>query len=78
MLLALKIQGSGGVGAKDLVSFFICDGERIDFAERLKIAHRHWIIRSDHYPVCADNLDQVLQCRGGVDDGIEVELFQIA
>ena len=60
MLLALKIQGSGSVGTKDLAPFFICESQRIDLADGLKIAHRHWIIRSHYYPVCADDLDQVL------------------
>src|SRR5215471_5387873 len=60
MLLTLKIQGSGGIGAKDLTPFFILEVQRIDLADRFKIAHRHWIIRSDHYSVRADDLDQVL------------------
>jgi hypothetical protein len=60
MLLALKIQGSGGVGAKDLASFFIREVQGIDLADGLKIAHRHGIIRSHYHAVCPDDLDQVL------------------
>ena len=60
MLLALKIQGSGGVGAKDLAPFFIREVQRIDLADGLKITHRHGIIRSHYHTVCPDDLDQVL------------------
>src|SRR5215472_11544134 len=72
MLLALKIQGSGSIGAKDLAPLFICKAQWLDLADWFEIAHAHRVVCANNYTVCADNLDQVLQCRGRMDDGIEV------
>jgi hypothetical protein len=57
MLLALKIQGSGSVGAKDLAPLLICEGEGIDLMDGLKITHGHGVVRSQHHTVCAHDLD---------------------
>ena len=75
--LASKIQGSRCVTAENFLPFAVRKIELFYFAHRLKIAHRHRIVRSNDDAVRTDNLNQIVERSDGMNDGIEVKTSEI-